>query len=113
MKLKEKLEHMNQSKLIWTLSLTSIIGLILTQLFIFGIVRNMLVISKDTENQAILIDAANQFMDGSAYLTDEVRAYAATMNQVHYDNYYNEVNEYKNRDKGYKTMTEVGITEKE
>lgn len=73
----------------------------------------MLVISKDTENQAILIDAANQFMDGSAYLTDEVRAYAATMNQVHYDNYYNEVNEYKNRDKGYKTMTEVGITEKE
>ena len=113
MKLKEKLEHMNQSKLIWTLSLTSIIGLILTQLFIFGIVRNMLVISKDTESQAILIDAANQFMDGSAYLTDEVRAYAATMNQVHYDNYYNEVNEYKNRDKGYKTMTEVGITEKE
>ena len=113
MKLKEKLEHMNQSKLIWTLSLTSIIGLILTQLFIFGIVRNMLVISKDTENQAILIDAANQFMDGSAYLTDEVRAYAATMNQVHYDNYHNEVNEYKNRDKGYKTMTEVGITEKE
>src|SRR5699024_4353938 len=78
-----------------------------------GIVRDMLVISKDTENQAILIDAANQFMDGSAYLTDEVRAYAATMNQVHYDNYYNEVNEYKNRDKGYKTMTEVGITEKE
>ena len=113
MKLKEKLEHMNQSKLIWTLNLTSIIGLILTQLFIFGIVRNMLVISKDTENQAILIDAANQFMDGSAYLTDEVRAYAATMNQVHYDNYHNEVNEYKNRDKGYKTMTEVGITEKE
>lgn len=101
MKLKEKLEHMNQSKLIWTLSLTSIIGLILTQLFIFGIVRNMLVISKDTENQAILIDAANQFMDGSAYLTDEVRAYAATMNQVHYQS------ERQRRDAGADRVSET------
>ena len=56
---------------------------------------------------------ANRFMNGSAYLTNEVRAFAATGDQKHYDNYWNEVNNLKNRDIGVATMQEIGITEEE
>ena len=56
---------------------------------------------------------ANRFMNGSSYLTNEVRAYAATGSQEHYDNYWNEVNHLKNRDIGVEKMKEIGITAKE
>ena len=51
--------------------------------------------------------------NGSAYLTNEVRAYAATGEQVHYDNYWNEINNLKNRDQGVAAMQEIGITQEE
>lgn len=53
---------------------------------------------------------ANRFMNGSAYLTNEVRAYAANGKQEHYDNYWNEVNNLKNRDIGVAKLKEIGIT---
>lgn len=56
---------------------------------------------------------ANRFMNGSAYLTNEVRAFAATGLQEHYDNYWNEVNTLKNRDKGVAAMQQIGITSAE
>lgn len=56
---------------------------------------------------------ANRFMDGSAYLTNEVRAFAATGLQEHYDNYWNEVDNLQNRDKGVAAMQEIGITSSE
>ena len=56
---------------------------------------------------------ANRFMNGSSYLTNEVRAFAATSAQEHYDNYWNEVNNLKNRDLGVAAMQEIGITEEE
>lgn len=56
---------------------------------------------------------ANRFMNGSSYLTNEVRAFAATGRQEHYDNYWNEVNTLKNRDKGVSAMQAVGITSAE
>lgn len=56
---------------------------------------------------------ANRFMNGSAYLTNEVRAYAATGRQEHYDNYWNEVNNLKNRDAGVENMKKIGITDSE
>ena len=56
---------------------------------------------------------ANRFMNGSAYLTDEVRAFAATGNEVHYNNYWNEINNLKNRDIGLANMKEIGITAEE
>ncbi len=60
-----------------------------------------------------LTQYANQFMDGSAYLTDEVRAYAATGDRVHYDNYWNEINAAQNREKGLAGLQEIGITAQE
>ena len=56
---------------------------------------------------------ANRFMNGSAYLTNEVQAFSATGDQQHFDNYWNEVNELKNRDKGVAALQEIGITEEE
>ncbi|MDE7324558.1 MAG: HAMP domain-containing protein [Lachnospiraceae bacterium] len=56
---------------------------------------------------------ANRFMNGSAYLTNEVRAFAATGLQEHFNNYWNEVDTLKNRDKGVAAMQEIGITSTE
>lgn len=56
---------------------------------------------------------ANQFMDASSYLTNEVRAYAATGQEDHYINYRNEADSLKNRDKSYAKMKEIGITKNE
>ena len=56
---------------------------------------------------------ANRFMNGSAYLTNEVRAFAATGMQEHYDNYWNEINELQNREKGLGALQEIGITDQE
>lgn len=87
--------------------------LICTQLLFIGVAVNIWKMSKQSKNQVQLIEAANQFLNGSAYLTDEVRAYAATGDQIHYDNYWKEINEYKNREKGYETMVRIGITDSE
>lgn len=60
-----------------------------------------------------LTSNANRFMDGSAYLTNEVRAYAATGDISRYDNYWNEINNLKNRDIGVANLREIGISEAE
>ena len=62
------------------------------------------------EDRFALTYNANRFMNGSSYLTDEVRAYAATGRQEHSDNYWNEINVAKNRDQGVAAMQAIGIT---
>lgn len=90
---------------------------ILTLLFMvysliaFGGARTRL--NKASEERFELTYNANRFMNGSAYLTNEVRAFAATGLQEHYDNYWNEVNTLKNRDQGVAAMQEIGITSQE
>lgn len=56
---------------------------------------------------------ANRFLNGSGLLTDEVRAYSATGNKKHFDNYWKEINTDKNRDIGVQTMKDIGITTEE
>ncbi len=70
-------------------------------------------LNKAYEERFNLTYNANRFMNGSAYLTNEVRAFAATGFQEHYDNYWNEVDNLKNRDKGVAAMQEIGITSSE
>lgn len=67
-------------------------------------------LDKAYEERFNLTYSANRFMNGSAYLTNEVRAFAATGLQEHYDNYWNEVNTLQNREKGVAAMQEIGIT---
>ncbi|MBR3704789.1 MAG: HAMP domain-containing protein [Oscillospiraceae bacterium] len=53
------------------------------------------------------------FGDASSYLTDEVRGYAASGDQTHYDNYWNEINIAKNREKNVTAAKTIGLTESE
>ncbi len=104
---------MNQSKLIMILngiSLTALLLMILL-LFAYGNIKGKL--NRANEDRFSLTYNANRFMNGSAYLTNEVRAYASTGEQVHYDNYWNEINNLKNRDLGVAAMQEIGITSSE
>lgn len=104
---------MNQSKLILILNGISILSLLfmVILLFIASSVNRQL--NAANEDRFDLTYNANRFMNGSAYLTNEVRAYASTGNQEHYDNYWNEINNLKNRDIGVATMQEIGITSSE
>lgn len=65
------------------------------------------------EERFALTYNANRFMNGSAYLTNEVRAFSATGSKEHYDNYWKEINEWKNRDLGVAALQEIGITDEE
>lgn len=103
----------NQSMLSYILNGITILTLLfmLLSLYDYADVSNQL--NEAHEERFELTYNANRFMNGSAYLTDEVRAFAATGNQQYYDNYWNEVNNLKNRDLGVAAMQEIGITETE
>ncbi len=103
----------NQSTLTLILNGISILALLLVVilLFIYSDVNEQL--NKAAENRFELTYNANRFMNASSYLTNEVRAFAATGNKEHYDNYWNEVNNLKNRDIGVSAMQKIGITKEE
>lgn len=103
----------NQSVLTFILNGISILALLFMgfSLVSYGRVNNQL--NTASKERYDLTYNANRFMDGSAYLTDEVRAFAATGNQEHYDNYWNEINNLKNRELGIAAMQEIGITKEE
>lgn len=104
---------MNQSVLAYVLNGVSIMALLFLvfSLIFYGRVNGKLTTAN--EDRFSLTYNANRFMNGSAYLTNEVRAFAATGEQVHYDNYWNEINNLKNRDIGVANMQEIGITKEE
>ena len=104
---------MNQSVLAYVLNGVSIMALLFLvfSLIFYGRVNGKLTTAN--EDRFSLTYNANRFMNGSAYLTNEVRAFAATGDQEHYDNYWNEVNNLKNRDIGVAAMQEIGITPEE
>lgn len=103
----------NQSLLTYILNGVTILALLfmVVSLSDYGSISSQL--DKAHEERFELTYQANRFMDGSAYLTNEVRGFAATGAQQHYDNYWNEVNYLKNRDLGVAAMQEIGITEEE
>ncbi len=104
---------MNQSKRISILNTISVLVLMLTLLLVFLNISYSSRLSKATNNRAELTENANVFMDASAYLTNEVRAYASTSIQEHYDNYMNELNTLRNRESSLAKMQEIGITAEE
>lgn len=104
---------MKQSTLIYILNGVSIFSLLVTLLSIFYYGGINSKIQQAARNRYELTYNANRFMNGSAYLTNEVRAYAATGDKVHYDNYWNEINVLKNRDAGVAAMKAIGITSNE
>lgn len=61
----------------------------------------------------LLMRNAKRFIEASAYLTAEVRNYAVTGDIEHYNNYWNEVNNLKNREAGITALKDIGLTAEE
>ncbi len=106
-------KSMNQSTLNLILNGISILTLIFMGLALYSNSHIRGLLNTSNQDRFDLTYNANRFMNGSAYLTNEVRAYAATGEQEHYDNYWKEVNELKNRDIGVAALQEIGITDEE
>lgn len=106
-------KRMKQSTLLLLLNGLSMIALLFMVFSLFCYSRICGKINDANEERFELTYNANRFMNGSSYLTNEVRAYAATGEQMHYDNYWNEVNNLKNRDIGVENMKAIGITKDE
>ena len=103
----------NQSTLVIVINALSILFIIATIISFFNVRTLGDLVDQASIDRFELTFNANRFMDGSAYLTNEVRAYAATGDIVHYDNYWNEINVLKNRDIGVANLKEIGITPEE
>ena len=102
-----------QSTLLTGLNLGTILLVVILALsFLFSMSMDNRVMQM-YENEKELTAAAQQFLDGSGYLTDQARACAATGDKTYYDNYVNEVNNLQNREVGYSRMKQVGITAEE
>lgn len=95
------------------LVIQSICSLLLAILLVFiGIVLNSST-RRTLQNEKLLYQYAIQMREGSQYLTQEVRTYSVLGSQENYDNYWNEVNNLKNRDKAITAMKEIGLTQEE
>lgn len=106
-------KSISQSMLSFILNGISTLALLFLVFSLLSYSRVTAKLDSANEERFALTYNANRFMNGSAYLTNEVRAYASTGNQVHYDNYWNEINNLKNRDLGVAAMQEIGITSEE
>lgn len=104
---------MKQSKLTTLLNLGSLCAIILVVIAGIAIVVVNDKTQQASEDRFDLVFNANRFMNGSTYLTNEVRAYAVTGDEQHYDNYMNEVNTLKNRDISVENMTKIGLADQE
>ena len=102
-----------QSTLLTGLNLGTILLVVILALsFLFSMSMDNRVMQM-YEDEKELTAAAQQFLDGSGYLTDQARACAATGDRTYHDNYVNEVNNLQNREIGYSRMKQVGITAEE
>lgn len=106
-------KSIKQSQLVFLLNLVSVVFLIGVVISVtFVVLQNTKVNQANTERFDLTYNA-NKIMNASSYLTSEVRAYAVTGDKEHYNNYWNEVNNLKNRDIGVNKMKEIGITPEE
>ena len=101
---------LKQSTLSLILNTTSIILMILCCASFYLIIKSNNRLDVASAQRYDLLYNAKRFMEGSAYLTNEVRAYAATGDITHHGNYWNEVNIAKNRDIAIENMRKIGIT---
>ncbi len=106
-------KSIKQSTLSMLLNLLSIFMIIVVSGLFLAIVYTNKEVDRQNEERYFLTYSANRFMNASAYLTAEVRSYVATQNKEHYDNYWNEVNNLKNREAAVSDMERIGITAEE
>lgn len=104
---------MNQSTLTLILNGVSIFALFIVLILMALQVRVSMQLNSANLDRFNLTYDANRFMNASSFLTNEVRAFAATGNREYYDSYMDEVNNQKNREGGIAAMQEIGITDEE
>ncbi|MSS63366.1 methyl-accepting chemotaxis protein [Velocimicrobium porci] len=107
---KKKLTQSKKNKLLGRACI-----ILLTLTFMELIVAFLINISTKNvlKNQYDVVNYAIQLRDASKYLTSEVRGFASTGDEEHYNNYYNEINNEKNRDKAIAGMEAIGISSDE
>ncbi len=93
---------------VFRITTVSALIIILTIALIFSALSSLSSQEIATDRADLIINL-NRFMDASAYLTSEVRAYAATENEQHFDNYWNEVDNLKNREIAVSNMVTIGL----
>ena len=105
--------RMDQSKVVGILSISCIAILVffITAIASVNIANRSL--NTAYEDLYDLNNYAVAFGDASEYLTAEVRAYAASSDPIHYDNYWREVNTDKNREKNIEKAKEIGLADDE
>ena len=102
-----------QSTLTIILNVTSIILIVLSILAFSFIVQANRKLDEANQTHYELYSNSRRFMEASSYLTNEVRAYAATGDPIHFDNYMNEMRIAKNRDIAVANMRALGLTYQE
>ena len=110
---KNKRSVMKQStavRLLSVMSIAAILSVLALLSFNWKLSNDFDKVKADGET---LIENANGFQKASAYLTQEVRSFVASAIHKHYDNYWQEVNVDKNRDKSLEKMREIGLTAEE
>lgn len=102
---------MKQSRMLFLLNVATVF---VTVLLMATCVANYFLsgsMQEGYDNKTMLTLNANRFLNASTLLTNEVRAYAATGNSVHYDNYWDEINKDKNREIALENMNNIGLTD--
>lgn len=102
-----------QSKLVFLLNMSAIILLIITIAQITLTISQSKATDKVNINRYNLSEYATHFMNASSYLTGEVRAFAATGDTEHYNNYSKELNETRTRETSIEMMKEIGLSSTE
>lgn len=106
-------KEMKQSKLLFLINMGSVLCLVA----IFAALITTVIQSHKADNlnhnRFLLTECATHFIDASFFLTTEVRSYASTGDEIHYNNYMNELEQNKTREQAIATMKEIGITAEE
>lgn len=106
-------EVKNQSAVVTMYNRLSI-GLLIGVAVVFGLAAWFAYASQQAlaERYDLTMNAI-RFMNGQTFLTSEVRAYSADGHEVHYTNYWKEINENRNREIGLENLNRIGITDEE
>lgn len=104
---------MKQSTLTKLLNFGTIVAILLAVFSSIGIMNATADVRRANEDRYRLTHSAVRFANASKYLTAEVRGYVITTDKSHYNNYWNEVNNLKNRDAAMADMRAIGITPQE
>ena len=102
-----------QSEKVRIIGIRNIILMAILVVLFFSMVVSNKSIREKYEDQYNLVEAARKYQKGSENLTNAVRGYAATKDIKYYNDYYNELNQEKNRDIALTEMKRIGITQKE